>query len=182
MNKIKTTKLLIASILMISLNKEVAMAKDNKIAEGTTIGHYQKPGAPVDITYHSTRVALDEIADINISLITTLHSGEMEVKINLDDNLEQIGEAYDSVSFTLSPNQKSYDINLKVKSSKDGLYYVRLLAKVDTIGGAKMRALAVPVYVGDGKLKKKSNQKIMKSLSGENISISKAEETIEIIK
>jgi hypothetical protein len=42
--------------------------------------------------------------------------------------------------------------------------------------------LAVPVYVGDGQLKKKNKQKIMKAMSGENISISKAQETIEIIK
>jgi len=182
MNKIKTTKLLIASLLMISLTGGVAMAKDNRIAKGTTIGHYQKPGAPVDINYSSTRVGVDEVADINILLTTSLKSGDMRVKIDLDDNLEQIGEKYSSISFTLSPNQKSYDINLKVKCAKDGLYYIRLLAKVNSGSGVQMRALAVPVYIGDGKLKKRSKQMIMKAMSGENISVSKAEETIEIIK
>jgi len=181
MNKIKTTKLLIASLLITGITG-VAVAKDNTIAKGTTIGHYQKPGAPVDVTYSSTRVGINEIADINISLTTSLKSGEMEVKIDVDKNLEQIGEKYSSVSFSLSPNQKTYDINLKVKSSKDGLYYIRLLARIDSASGAKMRALAVPVYVGDGQLKKKSKQRIMKAMSGENISVSKAEETIEIIK
>jgi len=182
MNKIKTTKLLIASLLITSITGEVAMAKDNTIVKGTTIGHYQKPGAPVDVTYNSIRVGINEVADVNISLSTSLKSGEMNVKIDVDKNLEQIGEKYSSISFSLSPNQKSYDIHLKVKSSKDGLYYIRLLAKIDSASGAKMRALAVPVYVGDGQLKKKSKQTIMKAMSGENISVSKAEETIEIIK
>jgi len=182
MNKIKTTKLLIASLLITSITGGVAMAKDNTIVKGTTIGHYQKPGAPVDINYSSTRVGIDEVSDINISLITSLKSGDMDVKINLDNNLEQIGDKYSSISFTLSPNQKTYDINLKVKCAKDGLYYIRLLAKVNSGSGVQMRALAVPVYVGDGQLKKRSKQIIMKSMSGENISVSKAEETIEIIK
>jgi len=181
MKKIKTTKLLIASLLITGITG-VAVAKDNTIAKGTTIGHYQKPGAPVDVTYNSTKVAVNEVADINISLSTSLKSGEMEVKIDVDKNLEQMGEKYSSISFSLSPNQKSYDIHLKVKSSKDGLYYIRLLAKINSASGAKMRALAVPVYVGDGKLKKKNKQTIMKAMSGENISVSKAEETIEIIK
>jgi len=181
MNKTKTTKLLIASLLITSIT-EVALAKDNKVVKGTTIGHYQKPGAPVDITYNSTRVSINEVAEINISLTTSLKSGEMDVKIDIDKNLEQIGEKYSSISFSLSPNQKTYDINLKVKSSKDGLYYIRLLTKIDSASGAKMRALAVPVYIGDGQLKKRNKQTIMKAMSGENISVSKAEETIEIIK
>ncbi|NOZ90235.1 MAG: hypothetical protein GXO60_02995 [Epsilonproteobacteria bacterium] len=185
MNKIKTTKLLIASMLLTTLMGGVAMAKDTKdtkIAKGTTIGHYQKPGAPVDLTYKSTRVDVGEVADINISLSTTLKSGEMDVLLSLDDNLEPIGDSYDSVTFMLSPNQNNYDINLKVKGKKDGLYYIRLLIEVKGDNSPKMRALAVPVYIGDGQLKKRSSQKIMKAMSGENISISKAQETIEIIK
>jgi len=179
MNKIITTKLLMVSLLIIG---GVTMAKNDKIAKGTTIGHYQKPGAPVDITYSSTKVGLNEVADINISLTTSVKSGEMEVKIDVDKNLELIGEQYSSIYFNLSPNQKSYDINMRVKSSKDGLYYIRLLTKIDSISGAKMRALAVPVYIGKAQLKKKNKLTIMKAIGGENISVSKAQETIEIIK
>ncbi|MCK4441666.1 MAG: hypothetical protein KAU90_06645 [Sulfurovaceae bacterium] len=182
MNKIKTTKLLIASILMISFTTGIAIAKESKIAKGTTIGSYHKPGAPVDITYNTTRVKVNKIADINISLTTSLKSGKMEIKVDVDKNLEQIGKKYNSISFNLFPNQKSYDINMKVKGKKDGLYYIRLLVRINTHSGAKMRALAVPVYIGDGKLRNKSNQIVMKTMSGENISVSKAEETIEVIK
>jgi hypothetical protein len=56
------------------------------------------------------------------------------------------------------------------------------LIKIEDGKSTKMRAMAVPVYVGDGKLKKKSNRVIMKAMSGENISVSKAEETIKVIE
>jgi len=179
--KITTTKLLIASLLIIGITG-VAVAKDNQVVKGTTVGHYQKPGAPVNVTYSSTRVEVDEVADVNISLTTSIKSGDMEVTVDVDKNLEQIGEKYGNISFSLSPNRKSYDINMKVKSSKDGLYYIRLLAKINSVSGVRMRALAVPVYIGDGQLRKKNKQLIMKAMSGENISVSKAQETIEVIK
>ncbi len=45
-----------------------------------------------------------------------------------------------------------------------------------------MRVFAVPVYIGSGKLNKHSKQQLMKAFNGENISISKAEETIELLE
>jgi len=180
--EITTTKLLIASLLITGITG-VAVAKDNnQVAKGTTIGHYQKPGAPVNVTYSSTKVEVDEVADVNISLTTSVKSGDMEVTVDVDKNLEQIGEKYNNISFSLSPNRKNYNINMKVKSSKDGLYYIRLLAKINSVSGVRMRALAVPVYIGDGQLRKKNKQLILKAMSGENISVSKAQETIEVIK
>ena len=185
MNKTKTTKLLLASMLITGLMGGVAMAKDdsnNTIAQGTTIGHYQKPGAPVDLTYKSVKVALNEVADVNISLSTSAKSGEMAVDIDIDKNLKVEGESYDKITFSLNPNTKDYNVNLKVSSNKNGLYYIRLLVKITNNTGAKMRALAVPVYVGNGQLQRRSKQVIMKAMSGENISVSKAQETIEVIK
>jgi hypothetical protein len=189
MKNTKRFKLLVASLLMIGTTGLIMAddanqtIKENiKILKGTTIGHYQKPGAPVNLTYASTRVQPYEVADINITLTTPLKSGDMEVDIDIDKNLEQVGTAYSIVSFPLSENQKEYNLNLKVKSKKDGLYYIRLLIKVDDGTGVKMRALAVPVYVGNGRLQRKSQGRVIKALGGENISVSKAEETVEIIK
>ncbi len=198
MKQIKATKLLLTSLMIISstgvlmaqdenqtvkndVNKTLKL-KEKNIVKGTTIGHYQKPGAPVDLTYTTTKVAVGAVADVNITLTTTLKSGNMNVNLTFDNNLEQVGTDYSSIIFTLSPAQKKYDINLKVKGQKDGLYYIRLLIQIDGDGGPKMRALAVPVYIGDGQLKKKTNQLLMKAIGGENISVSKAEETIKIIK
>jgi hypothetical protein len=178
----KKTKLLLSCLLMTSLTGQIAVAKDNKTAEGTTIGHYQKPGAPINITYKSTKVALNEVSDINVTLTTALNSGDMIVEIDFDEKLKIEGESYDSMRFALSDSTNEYKLNFKVSSAEDGLYYIRLLAKIENKTDKRMRAMAVPVYIGDGKLKSKSSRVIMKAMGGENISVSKAEETIEVIK
>ncbi len=179
----KTTKLLLSCLLMVGATTQMSMAEE-KVAKGTTLGfkHCMKPGAPVDITYTTTKVKVDEVSEVNIILTTTLQSGEMEVTINLDEALTQIDEPLESIKFMISAVQKEYPIRMKVSAKKDGLYYVRLLTKIDSGNGARMRAMAVPIYVGDGKLKQKSRQVIMKAMGGENISVSKAEETITFIE
>jgi len=179
-----TSKLLLSCLVLTGLTGTEAMAKDNtsKMETITTIGHYQKPGAPIDLTHNVARVAVGEYADINATLTTTLHSGEMEVSVTMDEGLESEEPISDVTKFVLSDDQNSYTLHFHVLAQKDGLYYIRLLAKVDDGTGAKMRAMAIPVYVGEGRLKKKSNQVIMKAMSGENISISKAQETVEIVE
>jgi hypothetical protein len=168
---------------MTSLTGQIAVAKDNKIAEGTTIGHYQKPGAPINITYKATKVGLNEVSDINVTLTTALTSGDMVVEIDFDEKLKREGdEVYDSMRFALSDSTHEYKLNFKASSAEDGLYYIRLLAKIENKSNNRMRAMAVPVYIGNGKLKRKGNRVIMKAIGGENISVSKAEETIEVIK
>ncbi len=180
-------KLILNAIIMVGLTGNIladsnSTVDNNRTVKGTTIGKYQKPGAPIDITYRSTRVKLNEPSDINISFSTPLKSGEMDVDINIDKDLKVIGEAYNKITYSLSPNQKEYNLNLRVSSSKNGLYYIRLLTKVNGVNGIKTRAFAVPIYIGSGKLQKKSHQLVMKALGGENLSISKAEESVEVIK
>lgn len=180
-------KLILGTIVIVCLTGDVladnnSIVDNNRTVKGTTLGKYQKPGAPIDITYQSTKVKLNEPSDINISFTTPLKSGEMEVDINIDKNLKTIGEVYNKITYSLNPNQKEYNLNLRVVSSKNGLYYIRLLTKVNGKNGVKTRAFAVPIYIGNGKLQKKSHQLVLKALSGENLSISKAEESVEIIK
>jgi hypothetical protein len=178
----KKTTTILSCLLMTSLTGEIAMAKDTKIVEGTTVGHYQKPGAPIDVTYKATKVGLNEVSEINVTLTTALSSGEMIVSIDFDKKLKRESEEYDSIRFALSKATNDYNLNFKASALEDGLYYIRLLAKIEDGSNTQMRAMAVPVYIGDGKLKKKGNRVIMKAISGENISISKAEETIEVIE
>lgn len=66
---------------------------------------------------------------------------------------------------------------MQVSAKEDGLYYIRLLTKIDKGVDSKLRAFAVPVQVGE---RKKAKHVMMKSHSGENISISKAVETIRV--
>jgi len=116
---------------MVGATTQMSMAEE-KVAKGTTLGfkHCMKPGAPVDITYTTTKVKVDEVSEVNIILTTTLQSGEMEVTINLDEALTQIDEPLESIKFMISAVQKEYPIRMKVSAKKDGLYYVRLFPKI----------------------------------------------------
>jgi len=190
-NKMKKTKLLLAPLLIVmGLNakptettevKSTSMEESN-VKTGTTIGHYQKPGAPIDMTYKSITVNANETSDINITLTTTVQTGTMSVTITVDDELKQEESIEKEITFEISPEQKAYPINLQVSSEKDGLYYIRLLTKIDKAQSSKLRAFAVPVYVGANPQPKSKGLNIMKATSGENLSVSKAVETIEVIK
>ena len=179
----KKTKLLLAPLLIVmGLNakpSQEAKAETSNIKTGTTIGHYQKPGAPIDMTYNSTKVNTGEVSDINITLTTTANSGNMNVKLTFDKAIKNESNTDENLTFKVTPNQKNFTINIKASSEIDGLHYIRLLTKIDKGTASKLRAFAVPVYIGEIKPKSKSN--IMKANNGENISVSKAVETIEVI-
>ena len=178
----KKTKLLLAPLLIVmGLNAKPLEVQNVNVKTGTTLGHYQKPGAPIDMSYKSTTVNANETADINISLSTSVKAGSMSVTITLDDELKEEESISNEITFELSPDQKTYAINLRVSAKKDGLYYIRLLTKIDKASGSKLRAFAVPVYVGENPHPKNKGLNIMKARSGENLSVSKAVETIEVI-
>ena len=156
---------------------------EKTIIEGTTAGKYSKPGAPIDMTYKTTKVDTNETADVNITLTTTAQSGTVMISMNLDDNLTLVNDVDSNQSFEIAPDTKSFNIDMKVRSEHDGLYYIRLLCKVDKGLHPKLRSFAVPVMVGENpKLKTKAGVSFLKAKSGENISVSKAVETIEVIK
>ena len=151
---------------------------------GTTIGHYSKPGAPIDMTYLSKSTDDNKstrIYDVNITLTSTVRYGTMKVKLRLDTNLTARSPIEKELTFEISPEQKKYPINLQVSAPEDGLYYIRLLTKIDKGVASKLRAFAVPVQIGERK-KLKRNTVMMKSNAGENISISKAIETVTVIE
>ena len=177
----KKTKLLLAPLLIVMGLYAKPTNTIVNVKTGTTLNHYQKPGAPINMSYKSTTVSADEVADINISLSTTVQTGTMSVTITLDDELKQEESISNEITFGLSPDQKVYTINLRVSSAKDGLYYIRLLTKIDKATSSKLRAFAVPVYVGENPHPKNEGLHIMKATSGENLSVSKAVETIEVI-
>jgi hypothetical protein len=181
----KKAKLLLAPLLIVAglhaKPSEEIKVETPEIKSGTTIGHYQKPGAPIDMSYDSTKVNAGEVADINITLTTTATNGTMSVSMAFDEALKQESNVEENLTFEITSEEKSFPINLRTSSTEDGLHYIRLLTKVDKGTDSKLRAFAVPVYVGDPKPKAKSAN-IMKAMSGENISISKAVETIEVIE
>ena len=171
----KLRRLLIAQILIIiGLNAQTIT--------GTTIGHYSKPGAPIDIRYTTNSVDKNVTSDINITLLPTVRSGTMSVLLTFDKELNQVSTVAKEIRFQVTSAKREYPINLQVSSVTDGLYYIRLLTKIDNGVGSKMRAFAVPITVGQGRARKREQGLMMKSHSGENISVSRAVETIRIAK
>lgn len=179
---IKTKTILLSCLLM--TGAVMADTSNTNVSEGTTVGfeHCYKPGAPIDMSYNSSKVAVGEVSDVRVKLVTTQESGEMEVTVDLDEGLTSDIAVEGVTKYTILPGENSYLMNFRVSSNEDGLYYIRILAKIDNGDGPRMRAFAVPVYVGDAKLKSKSRQVVTKALNSENISVSKAQETIKIIE
>ncbi|CAA6807520.1 MAG: Unknown protein [uncultured Sulfurovum sp.] len=173
----KLTLLLTPFIFILGLNAQ-------EINQGSTFHQYSKPGAPIDMRYTTQKVDLNETSDVNISLSTTVTKGSVSVLITLDENLKSLKSFDNNLSFEIKPGVQDFLIDLQVKSEKQGLYYIRLLTKVHKEYGSKLRSFAVPVYIGqESAIKSKSISSSMKALgSGENISVSKAIETIQILK
>lgn len=174
--KLKT--LIITPLILIFV-----LQADN-ISSGSTMHQYSKPGASIDMQYTSEKVDVNETSDVNITLTTPLKQGEVSVLITLDDNLSTLNAIEQNLSYVIEPQTQNLLINLQVQSQQAKLYYIRLLTKVNNGYGTKLRSFVVPVYIGKkSDFINKSAALQMKALSsGENISVSKAVETIQVLK
>jgi DnaJ-class molecular chaperone len=127
---------------------------------------------------------LNETADVNITLTTSITEGTVYINTILDKNLETDTQFDSKAKHTIQANQQNVLMNFQVQAKQEGLFYIRLLTTVETKVSKKLRTFAVPVYVGQ------QNKPVAKSLttslkaigSSENISVSKAKETIQVIK
>ncbi len=179
----KTSRLLTTLLIAgVSFNMAMAAEITEAVKTITTKGKYRKPGAPIDMTHTEARMAVGEVENIEVTFSTSLRSGNIEIEVTLDEGLESTEPISSVTSFELSSDKKEYHMKFSVSAKKDGLYYIRLLGKAGEGESMRMRSFAIPVYVGDGHLKKKGKQLIMKVMGGENLSVSKAEETIEYTK
>ncbi len=169
-------KLIIASLLMGSslMAMSTKVEKPVSLLEGTTLGSYQKPGAPVDLTYKSSKVGADEIAMVDITLTTRAKEGSMRVAMRLDEGLRQTGGDALSNRFTLG-SAKEFPLHLQLLSTQEGRYYVKLLVEIE---GRGVRAFSVPVQVGEGSAKLKLAPTTT-TPSGERIEVMSAVEVIE---
>lgn len=172
----KIFKILLASSLLLGTSAIAftTKVKEPLLVKGTSIGEYNKPGAPVEIRYTSEHVDVGEVSKVDIMLISSVITGTMKVKIKLDKQLNEISNVDKHLSFDLDSKSKEYPIDLDVSADEDGLYYIKLHV---AIKGKGMRAFAIPVYFGEGQLKTQKAA-VEKTQKGENISVSAAEETI----
>lgn len=172
----KIRHILLVGSLFLGTSAMALTAKVEKpvLVKGSSVGEYAKPGAPVEINYTSEHVSIGDVSKIDIVLITRLTSGTMKVKVKVDKDLNEISDVDKHISFDLSEGKKEYPLQLEVSADEDGLYYVRIMVRIK---GKGMRSFAVPVYVGEGTLRK-NKANIEKTKSGENITVFSAEETI----
>ncbi len=172
----KITHILLVSSLFLGTSAMALSAKVEKpaLVKGTSVGEYAKPGAPVEISYTSENISIGDVSKVDIVLTSSAKTGTMKVKLKVDKGLNEITNVDKHLSFDLDKGETEYPMYLEVSADEDGLYYIRVMV---TIKGKGMRAFAVPVYVGEGTLRK-NKANIEKTKSGENISVFSAEETI----
>lgn len=172
----KIFNVLLTSALLLGTSAMALTAKVEKpvLVKGTSVGSYAKPGAPVEISYTSEHVSVGDVTNVDINLTSSIKTGTMKVKVKVDKDLNEITTVDKHLSFDLTQGEKEYPLHLEVSADEDGLYYVRVMV---TIKGKGMRSFAVPVYVGEGTLRK-NKATIEKTKSGENITVFSAEETI----
>lgn len=169
----KLVHLLLLPALVISISTaSLAQHSGPTVVKGSSLGKYAKPGAPVDIRYTTQNVEAGENSEVNITLITSVDFGKMYVKIKTDKGLTSVKPLKNEIPFTLDGNSSTYPLQLFMTAEKEGVYYIKLLVAVE---GQGARAFAVPVYIGEGRVKK---EKVFmeKTVSGESLSVSKAVE------
>ena len=167
---------IIITLLIVSTSiASTAKVQKIKLLQGTTIGSYAKPGAPVDISYTSEHVDTGDTSEIKIVLSTSVQTGTMKALVNVDKALEEISYLEKEIVFNLETNKKEYPINLNVLGRSEGSYYIRILVEIK---GRGMRAFAVPVHIGNPKANIQSKPSI-KSANGSKLNVSNALETIK---
>ena len=134
-----------------------------------------KPDGFLEMSYSSDSVERDEISNISISFKSHLKDGMLNLTITKDSELE-IVDMSDKRDFKISDG-KNYTINLKVRSKLDGIFYVKLLAKVsnEQIGKSRYSSFVVPVDIGDVTDKSKTIRRLDIK---ENLIIFKAKESV----
>lgn len=174
----KKIKLLALSSLVVITSLTAMSAKVKKpieTVEGTSVGQYAKPGAPVDIQYKTTHIDVGEVSNIDITFITReVAQKEMKIKIAVDKNLNVVS-GKSSYIFQPKEGKNENSIKLKLSGFSDGEYFIRIFVDM---GNKGMRAFTVPVRVGDFRKTMQKTKHFQKGTSGENITVSQGVETI----
>lgn len=169
-------QLYIFCILLLVFSHAVGADVKVPVSQKAHVAKCVKPGAPVQITYESEHIDVGVVGKVDIVLTTQVSEGTMKVVVKTDKGLDSVTGPEKPLFFELGKSDtKEYPVQVEVSSAEDGLYYVKLIV---SIKGQGMRAFAVPVYVGDG-VSKVEKKPVEKTSSGEAISVSAAQESID---
>ena len=185
--------ILVLSILVISM---VACAKtetdltaasanqstNNKLS-GSTKGTYAKPGAPVQLSHVTTKVAVGEVSNVDLIFSTQAvdemnRRGTIAVKINADAGLNLQGLTR-SFEIQLEPNKTDYPLSFTASSASSGLYYINVFVSMQVGTNTMNRAFSVPVQVGNATQKLKSLGSVSHDENKQPVISMPAQETIK---
>jgi hypothetical protein len=163
------------SILILAILTTYSSANEiQKKTVGTTVGKYAKNGLAVDLSYSTQDVDVGENSEVNLTLTTSLTTGELKVKLlSLDKDLDGIDT--ELLTFHPSSESQSFPIQLKLSSASEGKHYLDVHVSMENQGG---RVFVVPVTVGTV-VKKPMSSNVQKTSTNELLSISKG---VEVIK
>jgi hypothetical protein len=168
--KMKNLKTIVLSTIFMSV---LSIANPLKIEKkvNNTIG---KKGLLIALTHQSKHVEVDEISIMELNVTTQLKKGILKVNIkSLDNSLNGIDKTY--LEFEISETKQSFPIEFQVSSHNAGIHYINFTFSMKN---QPSRVIVVPVNIGTVN-NKLSNKALQKNELNMNISVSKAEETIE---
>ena len=139
-----------------------------------------KPGAAVSFT-HKARSAVQpgENGTLDLTLIEGYPAGNLTLGITGSDGLV-VSTAQSGQSLSMK-GADSHQISVTYRAETNGVFYVNVLAKTDTLDGVtSARAYSARVEIGDvtGLEKPKTDLPLDTNASGETVIIMEAEETI----
>jgi uncharacterized protein YjaZ len=177
----KTLKIILTSTLLLSVTTLAMTSKVNeenkkvyKVLEGDSKSQVSKRGLAVDMSYKSEHVDVGDLSSVNITLTTSLSTGNLKVKVTaLDNKLEGINEK--NLEFKLSNANNTFPIDLEVSSKSEGVQYINLVVSVADEGA---RVFVVPVNIGTISTKIE-NKALDITKDGTAISVANADEELK---
>lgn len=158
-------------------NPATPSPKVYQLLQGSTVQTIQqKRGLAVDMEYQSQHVGVNQLSQVNITLLTHLTKGILRVDVSSEnDALEGIKQNQYKFILLEIAQENRFPIHLELKSEKEGIHYVNLEV---TLEGDETRLFSVPVNIG--KVEKVLQKKaVTLNDEGDSMSISQAVEEIK---
>lgn len=155
----------------------------NMRLSGSTQGQYMKPGAPVQLSYTSTKVQVGEISNIEAVLhLTKTDLDQVQVDVNTDPGIVLENSPDLSSFLTLESDKLDYPLTFSARSVELGLQYINLQVTTLRNGQKSNRAFSIPVQTGSDReiqAMKRSISPLEYDESGQAVVSMEAEETIK---
>ena len=120
------------------------------VLTGSNKGQYMKPGAPVQLSYTTDKVAaVGQISDIQAVLhLTSANVDQLQVDISTDEGVTIHRSPGSSIQLSVQPGQLDYPLQLSASAGNVGLSYINMIVTTVQNCNKQSRGLAIPFQVG----------------------------------